>query len=83
MTFKITCFRFLIASRDIEAGETILKDLPLSVGPCLGAGLQCVTCGFKVLFCLMTLYTFLCYLAMFTEDIESLPGILKIFITVP
>ncbi len=37
-----------MASRDIEAGETILKDLPLSVGPCLGAGLQCVTCGFKV-----------------------------------
>ena len=40
----------MIASRDIEPGETILNDLPLSTGPCLGAMVQCVNCGLKVLF---------------------------------
>ena len=41
--------RYLVASRDIEPGTTILLDKPLAVGPHAGGALQCISCGFGVL----------------------------------
>ena len=41
--------RYLVASRDIQPGTTILLDKPLAVGPHAGGALQCISCGFGVL----------------------------------
>ena len=48
---KVAIFlsRYLVASRNIDPGETILVDSPLAVGPNPGGALQCITCGFGVL----------------------------------
>ena len=48
--------RYLVASRDIQPGTTILLDKPLAVGPHAGGALQCISCGFGVLIALNYVY---------------------------
>lgn len=36
--------RYLIANRDIEAGEVIIEDLPLVVGPAMDVDYTCIGC---------------------------------------
>ena len=55
--------RYLVASRNIEPGETILVDSPLAVGPNPGGALQCITCGFGVLYLILC-----CYKALYLKS---------------
>ena len=59
--------RYLVASRNIDPGETILVDSPLAVGPNPGGTLQCITCGFGVLY--LILY---CHKALYQDFLSKI-----------
>lgn len=37
-------FRYVVARRDIRAGEVIIEEPALAVGPCTGCGIICLGC---------------------------------------
>lgn len=44
MLYKVNTFRYLVASRDLRAGEVIIEEPAIAVGPCSGCALICLGC---------------------------------------
>lgn len=40
----IPYFRYMVAKNDIRAGQIIIRENPLVVGPCVGGKIQCIGC---------------------------------------